>query len=60
MHGCLGGPLARLQAAVAFDCLYREAVRVELTAKLAELEWQDHSFIVRGLKRLPVSLRGAA
>jgi cytochrome P450 len=60
MHGCLGGPLAQLQAAVAFDCLYREAVHVELTAKMAELEWQDHSFIVRGLKRLPVSLRGAA
>ncbi len=60
MHGCLGGPLAQLQAAVAFDCLYREAGHVELAAPSAEFEWQDHSFIVRGLKRLPVSLRGAA
>ena len=59
MHGCLGGPLAQLQAAVAFDHLFRPA-RVELAGQPAELEWQDHSFIVRGLKRLPVSLRGTA
>jgi hypothetical protein len=60
MHGCLGGPLAQLQAEVAFDYLYRRAGHVELAVKPDELEWQDHSFIVRGLKRLPVSLRGAA
>jgi cytochrome P450 len=60
MHGCLGGPLAQLQAAAAFDCLYRRAGHVELAVPPDELEWQDHSFIVRGLKSLPVSLRGAA
>jgi cytochrome P450 len=60
MHGCLGGQLAQLQAAVAFDCLFRQDTHLELAAQPAELEWQDHSFIVRGLNRLPVSLRGAA
>lgn len=57
MHGCLGGLLAQLQAEVAFGCLYRETESVTLAAE--ELEWQDHSFIVRGLKQLPVTLRGA-
>jgi cytochrome P450 len=60
MHGCLGASLAQLQAAVAVGRLYREAGRVELAVRLDDLEWQDHSFIVRGLNRLPVSLRGAA
>ncbi len=60
MHGCLGGLLARLQAEIAFGCLYRETRRIDLAAEgLESLEWQDHSFIVRGLKRLPISLRGA-
>jgi cytochrome P450 len=54
MHGCLGGLLAQLQAEVAFELLYQRAERLELQAE--RLEWQDHSFIVRGLKRLPVSL----
>ena len=57
MHGCLGGLLAQLQAEVAFECLYRATERMELAA--GPLEWQDHSFIVRGLKHLPIVLRGA-
>jgi cytochrome P450 len=56
MHGCLGGLLAELQAEVAFECLYRRAEFLELDAE--ELEWHDHSFIVRGLKQLPVSVKG--
>lgn len=55
MHGCLGGLLAELQAEVAFECLYQRTEGLELQAE--QLEWQDHSFIVRGLKHLPVSLR---
>jgi cytochrome P450 len=55
MHGCLGGLLAELQAEVAFETLFRHRL-----GRLDEpLEWQDHSFIVRGLKRLPVSVRSA-
>ncbi len=60
MHGCLGGALARLQATAAFGRLLRQVPRLELAAGPEELEWQDHSFIVRGLKRLPVSLRAGA
>lgn len=52
MHGCLGGLLAGLQAEVAFETLFRH--RITLVGE--PLEWQDHSFIVRGLKRLPVSI----
>ncbi|WP_280248023.1 cytochrome P450 [Nocardia abscessus] len=57
MHGCLGGLLAELQAEVAFDYLFRRSVDTRMPD--GELEWQDHSFIVRGLNHLPVTLRNA-
>jgi cytochrome P450 len=58
MHGCLGGTLATLQAEVAFDRLVRRTAGVELAVEPAgDLQWQDHSFIVRGLGSLPVILR---
>ncbi|WP_262402988.1 cytochrome P450 [Actinomadura sp. CNU-125] len=56
MHGCLGGVLAELQAGVAFEHLYRRPERMELAGRI--LEWQDHSFIIRGLERLPVDIKG--
>ena len=55
MHGCLGAMLAQLQAEAAFGCLYRPGLQLELLT--TEPDWQDHSFIVRGLRHLPVSLR---
>lgn len=58
MHGCLGGVLAGLQAEVALECLYRRPERLE--PDWDELQWQEHSFIVRGLTRLPVSVRSAS
>jgi cytochrome P450 len=60
MHGCLGGLLASLQAEAALGCLYRSGVtlRAGLTLDADSLAWQDHSFIVRGLKCLPVTLYG--
>lgn len=57
MHGCLGGLLAEAQAAVVFEALYRRPERLELASD--ELDWQDHSFIIRGLQALPVTVRGA-
>ncbi|QIZ38705.1 cytochrome P450 [Saccharopolyspora sp. ASAGF58] len=54
MHGCLGGLLAELQTEVAFECLYRRPESLRLGSD--QLEWQDQSFIVRGLKRLPVTV----
>lgn len=56
IHGCLGGALATVQAEAALTCLYQRTKHVEQDGDA--LAWQDHSVIVRGLKRLPVSLRG--
>ncbi|WP_236794637.1 cytochrome P450 [Amycolatopsis sp. GM8] len=58
MHGCLGGMLAELQAEMALECLLRRTESIE--PLIDEYEWQDHSFIVRGLRSLPVALRSAA
>ncbi|HVW41236.1 MAG TPA: cytochrome P450 [Amycolatopsis sp.] len=55
MHGCLGGVLAQLQAEAAFTSLYR--FRIALRDE--PLDWQDHSFIIRGLTRLPVTIGSA-
>ncbi|HJQ48331.1 MAG TPA: cytochrome P450 [Amycolatopsis sp.] len=54
MHGCLGGILAEVQAQAAFAALLRQTEEIRLAAD--ELEYQDHSFIVRGLRSLPVAL----
>lgn len=55
MHGCLGGLLAELQATVAIDLLFRGPGQP--VQRGDDLAWQDHSFIVRGLRGLPVELR---
>lgn len=58
MHGCLGGPLAQAQAEIAIESLYRRVGR--LAPRVGQEEgpqWQDHSFIIRGLTRLPVTIR---
>ena len=58
MHGCLGGQLATLQAQIAFQRLY--ARREHLVLLEEKLEWQDHSFIIRCLKELPLAIKGAS
>ncbi|WP_327140562.1 cytochrome P450 [Nocardia sp. NBC_01327] len=55
MHGCLGGQLAELVAEVAFAHLGA----VEFAPLAEEFDWQEHSFIVRGLRNLPVAIRSA-
>jgi cytochrome P450 len=50
-HFCLGAPLARLEAQIAFPRLLARLDRLALAA--AEFEWID-SLILRGVKRLPV------
>ncbi|WP_432855180.1 cytochrome P450 [Amycolatopsis sp. CA-161197] len=54
MHGCLGGLLAEVQAEVAFEQLLRRTDAIALYT--GEVEYQDHSFIVRGLRGLPISV----
>ncbi|HYO55537.1 cytochrome P450 [Archangium sp.] len=55
IHYCLGAPLARLEAAVAFGLLLERAPRMELAVAPEHLEWRKSAFI-RGLEKLPVSL----
>jgi cytochrome P450 len=50
-HFCLGAPLARLEAQIAFPRLLARLDRLALAAD--EFEWID-SLILRGVKRLPV------
>jgi cytochrome P450 len=53
IHFCLGAPLARAEAQIAFPALLQRFPRIALTG--AEPEWNGN-FILRGLKSLPVSI----
>ncbi|MGC4856381.1 cytochrome P450 [Micromonospora sp. DT4] len=54
MHACLGAVLARLQAEIAVERLYRRApgLRVDVD----DLERRDDSSLLRGLRKLPAVL----
>lgn len=51
IHFCLGAPLARLEAQIAFDRLLSRFGAIELATD--DPEWND-SLILRGLRRLPL------
>lgn len=53
VHFCLGASLARLEAPVALETLFRRLPGLELAAEPAALEWENTVF--RGLKALPVT-----
>jgi cytochrome P450 len=53
MHYCVGAPLARLEASVAFAVLFERIPNLQLAVKPEELRWAS-SFVPRGLKALPV------
>jgi cytochrome P450 len=53
-HFCLGAPLARLEAQIAFPRLLARLDRLALVP--TRLEWID-SLILRGVKRLPVRFK---
>jgi cytochrome P450 len=55
IHYCLGAPLARLEAEVAFSGLLDSFDRIELAVPADQLEWR-FSVVMRGLERLPVRL----
>ena len=55
IHYCLGAPLARLEAEIAFTGLLDSFDRIELAVPAEELEWRC-SVVMRGLERLPVRL----
>jgi len=53
IHFCLGAPLARLEAQIAFKTLLRRMPHLRLNASPDSLRWQP-SMMLRGLKALPV------
>lgn len=52
IHFCLGAPLARLEAQIAFGTLARRAPELRLDGEPA---WRS-SFVIRGLEALPVAV----
>ena len=55
-HFCLGAPLARLEAQIAFPRIFARLARLELATD--RFEWID-SLALRGVKRLPVRFEAA-
>lgn len=55
IHYCLGAPLARLEAEVAFTKLLDTYDQIELTIPTTELRWRP-GMLIRGLERFPVRL----
>jgi cytochrome P450 len=54
IHYCIGGPLARVEAQVAFATMLRRFD--DLALEIDEPEWLD-SMTFRGVRSLPVSFR---
>ncbi|HEU4324635.1 MAG TPA: cytochrome P450 [Roseiflexaceae bacterium] len=50
-HYCLGAPLARLEAQIAFETLLRRLPGLRLSAAPAAVVWRD-AWVMRGLRRL--------
>jgi cytochrome P450 len=57
IHFCLGAPLARLEARVAFSALLERFPHLGLAVKRNELRWtHGDGLVLRGLAELPVLL----
>jgi pimeloyl-[acyl-carrier protein] synthase len=54
IHYCIGAPLVRLEAEIAFETILRRFPNIQLNT--GTLEWQEHP-IFRGLKSLPVKMQ---
>src|SRR3984885_2924695 len=59
IHYCLGAPLARLEAQIAFGALLERFGSMTLAVPPAELRWRPSS-LIHGLESLPVRLRPLA
>jgi cytochrome P450 len=55
IHHCLGAPLARLEATIAFRTLYDRYPELDVTITDDEIEWPD-GFFLRGPTTLPVAV----
>src|SRR5580700_4988296 len=56
IHYCLGAPLARLEAEIAFGALLERFGSITLAVPPSELRWRPSS-LIHGLESLPVRLR---
>jgi cytochrome P450 len=54
VHYCLGAPLARLEAQIAFETLLRRCPNLRLAVPVERLQWR-HGLFLRGVKRLPLA-----
>jgi cytochrome P450 len=55
VHYCLGAPLARLEAQIAFDTLLRRVSALRLAVSADALRWR-RGLVLRGLEAMPVEL----
>ncbi len=53
IHHCLGAPLARREAVIAFEVLAKQVGRLELAVDRVELSWTKEIFL-RGASSIPV------
>ncbi len=53
IHYCLGAPLARLEASIAFRVLFERLPHLRLAIPAQELKWTS-SLVPRGLKSMPM------
>jgi cytochrome P450 PksS len=58
IHFCLGAPLARLEARIAFATLLRRTRMLRLAVEAEKLRWQ-RGLVLRGMKALPVRFSAA-
>ena len=58
IHFCIGAPLARVEAQIAFEALLSRCQNLALACDPAELSWRA-SPVIRGLSRLPVTFTPA-
>jgi cytochrome P450 len=56
IHYCLGAPLARLEAQIAFESLLRRFAQIELAVAPEALVWKSGVFL-RGVEQLPLRVR---
>lgn len=56
IHFCVGAPLARIEAEIAFTALLQRFPDLSLAPRTDPLRWQP-SLLIRGLVELPVRLR---
>ncbi|MFD6157136.1 cytochrome P450 [Nocardia sp. NPDC060256] len=57
IHFCVGAPLARVEAEIAFTALLRRFPNLALAPQAEPVQWQP-SLLIRGLVALPVRLHG--